>query len=60
MYTKEQQNNLSKSYDIIENEIKGIIKEEYCSSEKKEITVNNKKVNATKNTISMTMDLIIN
>lgn len=60
MYTKEQQNNLSKSYDIIENEIKGIIKEEYCSSEKKEITVNNKKVNATKNTISMTMDQLIN
>ena len=60
MYTKEQKNSVKKSSDIIGNEIKGIIKEEYCSSEKQEITIDGKKVNATKNTISMTVEQLIN
>lgn len=60
MYTKDQKDSVKKSSDIIEKEIKGIIKEEYCSSEKQEITIDGKKVNSTKNTISMTVDQLIN
>lgn len=53
-YTKDQQANLKKAYEIIGTEFKKAIKTEYCSSEKQEITINNKTENATKNTISMT------
>ena len=60
MYTKEQKDSVKKSSNIIGKEFKGIIKEEYCSSEKEEITINGKKVKATKNTISMTVDQVIN
>lgn len=59
IYTKEQKESVKKSSNIIEKEIKGIVKEEYCSSEKQEITINGKKVKATKNTISMTVDELI-
>ena len=60
MYTKEQKDSVKKSSNIIGKEFKGILKEEYCSSEKEEITINGKKVKATKNTISMTLDQVIN
>lgn len=60
MYTKEEKDSVKKSSDIMGKEIKGIIKEEYCSSEKQEITINGKKVKATKNTISMTVEQVIN
>ena len=56
MYTKEQKDSVKKSTDIIVKEFKGIVKEEYCSSEKQEIIINGKKVNAKKNTISMTVN----
>lgn len=56
MYTKEQKESVKKSSNIVGKEIKGIVKEEYCSSEKQEITINGKKVKSTKNTISMTVN----
>lgn len=60
MYSKDQKDNVKKTSNIIGNEVKGIVKEEYCSSEKQEITINGKKVKATKNTITMTIDQVIN
>lgn len=60
MYSKDQKDNVKKTSNIIGNEFKGIVKEEYCSSEKQEITINDKKVKATKNTITMTIDQAIN
>lgn len=44
-----------KASNIVEKEILGIIKSEYCSSQKVDINVNNEKVNATKNTVKMNM-----
>lgn len=55
-YTKEKQANLNKALGIIKKEVKDIAKKEYCSSQKQEITVNNKTVKANKNTISMTYE----
>lgn len=53
-YTKQNKENSEKSINIIKEELKKVIKPEYCSSEKQEITINNKKVKATKSTITMT------
>lgn len=58
--TKGSKANIKKSNKILSNELKNVIKTEYCSSEKEEITINNKKMNATKNTISMTLEQFYN
>lgn len=55
-YTKENKENLKKSSEIIKNELKNIVKTEYCSNEKEEITINGQNTKVTKNTISMTYE----
>lgn len=52
--TSGKQATIKKATSILQKEIKNMVKEEYCSSEKQEITLGDKKVKVTKNTISMT------
>lgn len=51
--TAEQKKALQKAMNILKKELTNTIKEEYCTAEKEEITVNGKKVATTKNTIKM-------
>ena len=54
--TSQNEASLKKAIGIIKEELKKVIKPEYCSSQKEEITINDKKVKATKNTITMTSE----
>lgn len=56
MNTNENEASLKKAIEIMREELKKVIKPEYCSSEKEEITINDKKINATKNIITMTSE----
>ena len=58
--TKGSKDNINKANKILSNELKNVVKTEYCSSEKQEITINNNKINTTKNTISMTFEQFSN
>lgn len=54
--TNQNEASLKKAIGIIKEELKKVIKPEYCSKQKEEITINNKKINATKNIITMTSE----
>ncbi|MBQ3415189.1 MAG: hypothetical protein IJH39_07575 [Clostridia bacterium] len=49
-----EKSDLKKSINILKKELGKAVKEEYCSSSKEELEVNNKKIKVTKNTIKMT------
>lgn len=51
--TAEQKKSLQKAMNILKKEVTNVIKEQYCTAEKEDITVNGKKVATTKNTIKM-------
>lgn len=54
-----QKKSIKKAMNIIKAELTAIIKPEYCSSSKEEINIDNKMVNATKNTINMTSQQLV-
>lgn len=51
--SSEEKLSLQKAMQILKNELTNIIKPEYCSSQKEDININDKKVSVTKNTIKM-------
>lgn len=55
-YTNEDKENSEKAINIMKEELKKVIKTEYCSKEKEEITIKDKKVKTSRNIISMTYE----
>lgn len=51
--TGDQKKSLQKASNILKKELTSVIKDEYCTAEKEDITINGKKVATTKNTIKM-------
>ena len=51
--TAKQQKSLEKAMNIFKKEVTNVIKEQYCTAEKEDITVNGKTIATTKNTIKM-------
>ncbi|MCI8470156.1 MAG: hypothetical protein HFJ35_01405 [Clostridia bacterium] len=51
--TSSEKASLRKAMGIMKKELTSVIKKEYCSTEKEDITVNGKTIRATKNTIKM-------
>lgn len=50
-----QKESMQKAIKIVEKELTKVIKKEYCTVQKEDITINGKNIHATKNTIKMDM-----